>query len=213
MNFAAPLAFAATALALPIIVLYILKVKRRRVSVPYLRLWEELLVETRARSLFQRLKRFYSLLLQLLILAALAFALTQPAFELASVKKESVVLLLDTSASMNALEGEERQVSRFLGGIESRDLEPLRQLVPDGRYVDHFVEPAAFALLDINDTHGFTDLIAGRAAEDARTLAVQGDIYRRGARLLFDAGGCVDDVFARQHHAFVEQNWVAVAFV
>ena len=96
MNFAAPLAFAATALALPIIVLYILKVKRRRVSVPYLRLWEELLVETRARSLFQRLKRFYSLLLQLLILAALAFALTQPAFELASVKKESVVLLLDT---------------------------------------------------------------------------------------------------------------------
>ena len=87
MNFAAPLAFAATALALPIIVLYILKVKRRRVSVPYLRLWEELLVETRARSLFQRLKRFYSLLLQLLILVALAFALTQPAFELASVKK------------------------------------------------------------------------------------------------------------------------------
>ncbi|MEE8467594.1 MAG: VWA domain-containing protein, partial [Planctomycetota bacterium] len=113
MNFAAPLAFATAALALPIIVLYILKVKRRRVSVPYLRLWEELLVETRARSLFQRLKRFYSLLLQLLILAALAFALTQPAFELASVKKESVVLLLDTSASMNALEGEDRQASRF----------------------------------------------------------------------------------------------------
>ena len=85
MNFAAPLAFALGALALPIVVLYILKIKRRRVSVPYLRLWEELLIETRARSLFQRLKRLYSLLLQLFILLSLIFALGQPAFELSSV--------------------------------------------------------------------------------------------------------------------------------
>ena len=74
----------------------LLKVKRRRVAVPYLRLWEELLVETRARSLFQRLKRLYSLLLQLLILLSILLALGQPAFELSSVKRESIVVLLDT---------------------------------------------------------------------------------------------------------------------
>ena len=45
MSFAAPLAFALAALAAPILVPYILKVKRRRVAVPYLRLWEELLIE------------------------------------------------------------------------------------------------------------------------------------------------------------------------
>ncbi|MFT7679837.1 MAG: hypothetical protein ACI8QC_003842, partial [Planctomycetota bacterium] len=113
MNFAAPLLLGLGALALPVTVLYILKVKRRRESVPYLRLWEELLVETRARSLFQRLKRLYSLLLQLLILGSIVFALSQPAFELASVKKESIVLLLDTSASMNALEDPETGRTRF----------------------------------------------------------------------------------------------------
>jgi hypothetical protein len=113
LNFAAPLLLGLGALALPVTVLYILKVKRRRESVPYLRLWEELLVETRARSLFQRLKRLYSLLLQLLILGSIVFALSQPAFELASVKKESIVLLLDTSASMNALEDPETGRTRF----------------------------------------------------------------------------------------------------
>ena len=55
MSFATPLALLLGALAAPVIFLYILKVKRRRVQVPYLRIWEELLVETRARSLFQRL--------------------------------------------------------------------------------------------------------------------------------------------------------------
>lgn len=127
MNFVAPAFFGLAALAAPIVVMYILKVKRRRVSVPYLRLWEELLVETRARSLFQRLKRMYSLLLQLLILAAIVLGLTQPAFELSSVKKESVVLMLDTSASMLAREGEEGERSRY-----ELMLERARDIV-DGR--------------------------------------------------------------------------------
>jgi hypothetical protein len=113
MSFAAPLAFGAFVLAAPVIILYILKVKRRRVAVPYLRLWEQLLVETRARSLFQQLKRLYSLLLQLLILTAIVMALTQPAFELSSIKKESIVLLLDTSASMQAIEDPETGQTRF----------------------------------------------------------------------------------------------------
>ncbi|MCP3917519.1 MAG: VWA domain-containing protein [bacterium] len=118
MNFAAPLAFGLAALAAPILVLYILKVKRRKVQIPYLRLWEQLLVETRARSLFKRLKRLYSLLLQLLILAALMLALTQPAVELSSVNKESIVLLLDTSASMQALEDVETGRTRFDAMVE-----------------------------------------------------------------------------------------------
>ncbi len=113
MNFAAPIFLGLGALALPVIALYILKVKRRKATVPYLRLWEELLVETRARSLFQRLKRFYSLLLQLLILGSIIFALAQPALELASVKKESIVVLLDTSASMNAVENTDTGRTRF----------------------------------------------------------------------------------------------------
>jgi len=132
MSFAAPLAFALGALSLPVIVLYILKVKRRRVRVPYLRLWESLMVETRARSLFKRLKRLYSLLLQLLILGAIVLALTQPAFDLSSVKKESVVVLLDTSASMQAVEADER--SRF-----EVMLERARELVENRSFEDEMM--------------------------------------------------------------------------
>ena len=146
MNFAAPLAFALGALAIPITVLYILKVKRRRVQVPYLRLWEQLLVETKARSLFKRLKRLYSLLLQLLILIAMMMALTQPAIDLSSVKKESIVLLLDTSASMQALEGDEdsetketrfeQMVERASDFIEGRSFEDEMMLVAVSDRVD-----------------------------------------------------------------------------
>ncbi|MEZ6018209.1 MAG: VWA domain-containing protein [Planctomycetota bacterium] len=104
MNFAAPLLLGLGALAAPIVVLYILKVRRRDVRVPYLRLWEQLVVDTKARSLFKRLKRLYSLLLQLLILASLVLAIAQPDFDLKSNEKESIVLLLDCSASMLTVE-------------------------------------------------------------------------------------------------------------
>ncbi|MDA1263589.1 MAG: VWA domain-containing protein [Planctomycetota bacterium] len=144
MNFAAPLAFGLAALALPILVLYILKIKRRRVSVPYLRLWEELLIETRARSLFQKLKRLYSLLLQLLILISLVFALGQPAFELSSVKKESVVVLLDISASMNALEGENADETRF-----ELMLAKAKELVEGRSYEDEMLIAAVSDRVDV----------------------------------------------------------------
>ncbi|KAA3605152.1 MAG: VWA domain-containing protein [Planctomycetota bacterium] len=104
MNFANPLAFAAFAIAAAVIALYILKVRRRPQVVPYLQLWTSLVAETRARSLFQRLRRLLSLLLQLLILAGLVFALSRPGLDLANLKEESLVVMLDVSASMNCLE-------------------------------------------------------------------------------------------------------------
>jgi len=164
MNFAAPLAFALGALALPILVLYILKVKRRRVAVPYLRIWEELLVETRARSLFQRLKRLYSLLLQLLILLSILLALGQPSFELSSVKKESIVVLLDTSASMNSLEGEGAVETRF-----ERMIERAKELVEGRSYEDEMMIAAVSDRVDVlasftRDTLRLRDALDGLEA-------------------------------------------------
>lgn len=142
MNFAAPLAFGLAALAAPVVILYILKVKRRRVGVPYLRLWEELLIETRARSLFQRLKRIYSLLLQLLILLSLIFAIAQPAFELSSVKKESIVVLLDISASMNVQEEDERTRFEWM-------MERASELVEGRSYEDEMMIAAVSDRIDV----------------------------------------------------------------
>lgn len=108
MNFAAPLAFGLAGLSAAVIVLYILKVRRRPVVVPYLHLWQTLLTETRSVTLFKKLKRLLSLLLQLAILAALIMAVSRPSIGDGSSLQKSVVLVLDVSASMGALEGEKQ---------------------------------------------------------------------------------------------------------
>src|SRR4051794_41623355 len=58
--------------------LYILKLRRRTVPVPFSKLWEKILRDKEATSLFSRLKRLLSLLVQLALLALLAFALGDP---------------------------------------------------------------------------------------------------------------------------------------
>jgi hypothetical protein len=164
VTFAAPLLLALGALAAPVVALYLLKVRRRRVSVPYLRLWEQLVVESRARSLFQRLKRLYSLLLQLAILAAFVLAVSQPAFELASVKKESVVVLLDTSASMLATEGEEGlEAPRF-----ERLLERARELVDGRSYEDEMLVAAVASRVEVLSPFSRNTLRLREALERAR---------------------------------------------
>jgi len=91
--------------AAAIVGLYILKLRRRPVAVPFERLWERVLKDKEATSLFSRLKRLLSLLLQLLVLAALVFALGDPRTAVEVVKGRTLVVLVDTSASMKAKDG------------------------------------------------------------------------------------------------------------
>lgn len=111
MNFAAPFAFALGGLAVAVVILYILKVRRRPVVVPYLHLWQTLVTETKSVTLFKKLKRLLSLLLQLAILAGLIFAVARPSIGDGSLLQKHVVLVLDVSASMGAIEG--AQKTRF----------------------------------------------------------------------------------------------------
>lgn len=92
--------------AAAIVGLYILKLRRRPVAVPFERLWERVLKDKEATSLFSRLKRLLSLLLQLAILAALVFALGDPRTAVEVVKGRTLIVLVDTSASMKAKDGD-----------------------------------------------------------------------------------------------------------
>jgi hypothetical protein len=86
-------------------VLYILKLRRRRVRVPFSKLWDRVLLEKESTSLFRRLKRLLSLLLQLLFLFLLTAALGDPRLTTEVLDGRHVILLLDTSASMKAIDG------------------------------------------------------------------------------------------------------------
>ena len=107
MNFLSPTSLFLFGLAVPIVALYILRLRRRREPVSTLMFWEELFRERQTTSLFQRLKHLLSLLLQLLFLALLVLAVARPQFAFLTKSARQLVLIIDQSASMNAVEDSE----------------------------------------------------------------------------------------------------------
>jgi len=106
VSFLAPLAFWTAAIVVPtLLILYFLKLRRREQLVPSTLLWKRAVQDLQVNAPFQRLRKNLLLLLQLLILLAGIVALARPIVETTVSEEESVVLLIDRSASMNALEG------------------------------------------------------------------------------------------------------------
>jgi hypothetical protein len=110
MNFLAPLALALSAFAAPIILLYMLRLRRRDMVISSNLLWSQVLRDREANAPWQRLRRNLLLILQLLILAALILALARPYIEVPTVISGRTALLIDASASMTATDV---QPSRF----------------------------------------------------------------------------------------------------
>jgi hypothetical protein len=106
MSFLAPLFLLLGLLALPIILLYMLRLRRQEVLVSSTLLWQKLLRDREANAPWQRLRRNLLLFLQLLILALLVLALARPYLPTPSVINSSIVVLLDGSASMQAADVE-----------------------------------------------------------------------------------------------------------
>ncbi len=102
MNLTHPFALAWAALAIPIVIFYILKIRLRRVPVSTILFWEQIFEEKRPRSLWQRLRHLVSLLVQLAFLILLVLALTEPFFRWELRQARRLVLVVDNSASMNA---------------------------------------------------------------------------------------------------------------
>lgn len=111
MSFLTPLALLGALLAIPVILLYMLRLRRREVVVSSTFLWQQILRDSEANTPWQRLRRNLLLFLQLLILALIVFALARPFLNVPAVTAGQIELLLDASASMNAtdmLNGETR---------------------------------------------------------------------------------------------------------
>ncbi len=102
MTFLAPFAWSALALAAPIIALYLIKTRLRRRAVTTLLFWEQLRPPVYSHSLWRKLRRWLSLLLQIAFLALLAFALARPLASWESAGGRATVIVLDPSPSMLA---------------------------------------------------------------------------------------------------------------
>ena len=123
MSFAAASGLWLALILVPVVVLYILKVKRHRRVVPYLELWQKLVEERQITTLFRKLQRLLSLLLQLLIALCLVGAFASLTLSDSFLKEESVVLIVDTSASMQGLERSGAEGTRIDAAVAAaRDL-------------------------------------------------------------------------------------------
>jgi hypothetical protein len=118
-------------LALPLIALYFLKLKRPQLRVPSLCLWRAVLEDRRVNSPFQRFKRNLLLLLQLLLLALCVLAAMLPFWSGASGSADRTVVLLDCSASMAARDPASRtrlELAQAAAGSLIDGLQPGQEL-------------------------------------------------------------------------------------
>ena len=92
------------ALLVPLVIFYFLKLKRPRLVVPSLALWQQALADKRVNTPFQRFKRNLLLLLQIILLCLLAAAAMQPFRRGRATRARRIPVLLDCSASMAALD-------------------------------------------------------------------------------------------------------------
>lgn len=104
------------ALAVPIIALYIAKVRLRRLHVSTNLFWQQIYEAKPPRSFWQHLRHLFSLLLQLLLLLFLVLAVADPSLPWQRDQSRRMVLVVDCSASMQA---NDVQPTRFVAAIDA----------------------------------------------------------------------------------------------
>jgi len=102
MGFLFPLGLLFLALAGPIILFYLLKLRREEMTVSSNLLWRKVLEDRQANAPWQKLHKNWLLFLQLFLLLLLAVVLSKPFFESEAQASGNLIVLLDSSASMQA---------------------------------------------------------------------------------------------------------------
>ncbi len=160
--------------------LYLLKLRRRAVAVPFSKIWQRVLRDEDATSLFSQLKRLLSLLLQLALLSLLLFALGDPRLSTKLVDGRSIVVLVDASASMKATD---TLPSRFdLAKAKLREM--VRSLSGTDRVLiaqmDVTATPLSTMSSDVGELERAVDLLSATdaRADFARALRFATDTLR-----------------------------------
>lgn len=186
MTFLAPAA-AVLALTLPaIIALYFLKIRRPTRVVPAIHLWPDQIRDRQANVPWQRLRPSWLLFFQLLAAALLVTAAVQPALPAGAALARHSLVLLDTSASMQATDvtpsrfaEAKRQVGALIDQLGPQDRMTLLSVGPTPRIVASVIadrDALHHALDGLHSSNGTADLSSAlalasglvRSGDDAR---------------------------------------------
>lgn len=114
--------------------LYLLRMRRRRVVVPFAALWEQVTRDSESRRLWRKLRRLLSWLVQVLILALVCLALGDPKPEVWLRDPVTIAVVIDRSASMSAPSADDPTLSR-LALAKQRAQQTVSALGPSDRAV------------------------------------------------------------------------------
>ncbi len=122
-----------------VLLLYVLRLRRRQVEVPFSRLWTRVLQDREPTSFWRRLKRLLSMLLQMMILAMLLGAVADPRDRTELKQGRHVLILLDTSASMQAVDASPKKGEEAKGPRSRMEVakEQVRDLIGKKRRNDY----------------------------------------------------------------------------
>ncbi|MCH9680609.1 MAG: VWA domain-containing protein [Deltaproteobacteria bacterium] len=93
--------------------LYLLRMRRRQIVVPFAALWERVTRDSESRKLWRKLRRLLSWLLQLVVLALVCLALGDPRPDVWLRDPVSLAIVIDTSASMAGPAPDEPDTTRL----------------------------------------------------------------------------------------------------
>jgi hypothetical protein len=193
MNFLVPAALGLAALALPLIVLYMLRTRRHRQEVSSVMLWERAGVAVTSAVPWQRLKVTPLLIIQLLALALFVLLLARPFQKEASLLGPHTVFVIDTSGSMAMADRLEDAKERALGLLSDASTTNVVSVVeagPQPRVLAALArDPAELrdTVVGLVPTGGREDLVGALAV--ARSLATPD---RPTRILLFSDGGIAE---------------------
>lgn len=172
---------------IPLIMLYFLKLRRPKMEVPSLALWQSVVNDQRVNSPFQKFRRNLLLLLQIILLCLLVLALMQPFLHADADVAEYKPLLIDCSASMAAtdeatgktrLELVKEKVREQIENLSGDQRIALFSFSNTGRRLTEFsndrrVLTKALESLQTTDLPGQLDDVLRMAAAYTRTFPIE----------------------------------------
>ena len=224
MSFLAPwIALGLAGIFVPaLIIFYFLKLRRREEPIASTLLWRRAVKDLEVNAPFQRLRKNLLLFLQLLVLGGALLALARPIIETTLSQEDSVIILIDRSASMNTVEaGDEARLTnakdQAIGLVRSLNQRSntwfsLAGAAPSTRvmvisFSDHATVVSPFTtntadlvsrIRAIEPTDASTNLAEALTLSEAylaqTTVEFAPDVAREGSRLVLFTDGRVEDL-------------------